>query len=189
MNNWSDVEDLAPHCSVCPTARPDGWNKSSEMMRDSAVNQAFLPQISSTLPLNFSAVCLTFPRPQSNPSFSLCCEASIVVSLPSVYLLNIWSDRQALKAASQLSHFVTQRHSALVICVGVLCVLAALLSTQTERCWRGTLHMSGRKRRKLCWSGAWSCGAPTRSVSATMACAERHEGHRGHFLPVVLLLV
>lgn len=37
-----------------------------------------------------------------------------------------------------------------------------LLSAQTERWWRRTLHMPGKKQRKLCWSGSWSRGVGKR---------------------------
>lgn len=77
INNWSDAEGWGDLLATrCPTACPDGC-KSSQMMRDSAVNQTVIPQIRSLS---------TLPRPQLNLHFPLFCEVSACCYVPSACL-------------------------------------------------------------------------------------------------------
>lgn len=157
MNNWANVEGLEdlldPHCSACHIACPDGWKKSSEMMRDSAVNQTVGPSAESVR--RFRDLSWTF---------SLCCEASIVMSLPSVYLFNVLSDSQSLNTSGQLIHFVP--HS------------VSPFNSDGEVLKGNFAHVREKAEKAVLVRLPELRGADTRSVTATTVGAERNEGHR-----------
>lgn len=154
-------------------------------MRDSAVNQTVIPQLRSTSPLHFHRV---FHRPQLNLHFWRLCEASIVMSFPSVYLLNVLSDRQGLNAAGQLIHFMTN-----ALCFGnlrrcSLCSGCSSFNSDREVLKGNFAHVWEEAEKAVLVRVLELRGADMWSVTATIVGAERDEGHGGHFLPTILLL-